>query len=136
MANDTATLKFTLSYTEDGQTVSVPAKTVLCPFVGKSLATVDIPDGTAQDTELDVPVGSIGDGCSLLLLENDSGQDLKVNVNGGAAASHDLPDGGICVVVCADALSAARQVLTCTVETTAAQVGSGRVRVYAFGDPE
>lgn len=127
MANDTATMKLTLSYTDDGQTVNVPAK---------SLSTVDVPDGTLADVEIPIPLGSIGTGCTLLLIENDTGQDLKLEIAGAATPSHDLPDGACVVVLAANDLPAARKLTACSVHTSAPQVGGGRVRVYAFGDPE
>lgn len=136
MANSVATLKLALTYAAPGgQSVTVPQQTINAAFQASSVGFVDIPDATAGDTEIPVPMGSIGTGATLCILKNNSGQDLKVEINGAAAPSHDLPAGGFTVIAMAD-LPTARKLTAISVATTGVQAGAGSVEYFLFGDPE
>lgn len=135
MANDTASVTLALTYTRNGQTITIPTKRINAPFQAYVDGDVDVPDATAGDTEIAIPMGSIGTGATLVVLENDTGQDLKVEIAGAAAPSHDLPDGGFAVILAAAELPAARKLTALSIHTTGVQAGAGKVRFHVFGDP-
>ncbi len=88
MTNKLATFKVSLSYPgSGGETVKPPDVSVAAPFSAGAFLDggVDIPDTTAASTEYALSFGSIA-AATGLIVENQTGQDLHVKLNGGPAA--------------------------------------------------
>lgn len=97
MSNKTAALKWNLNYTDnDGQTIRAPAngqETVNAPYQSDAQGSVDVPDTTPADTEYSVPFGAVDAAATYLEIENRTGADLKVKVNGPTSATGTLVAG-------------------------------------------
>lgn len=84
MTNKLASFKVTLTYPDtDGNTVKPADVSVASPFGfgGSIVGGVDVPDLAADATEYAIPFGSIASATGLFL-ENRTGQDLHVKLNG------------------------------------------------------
>jgi hypothetical protein len=135
MANLTATLKLSLTYTGPGdESVSVPTEVVQCPYQSQIAGTIDVPDATASSTSLSIPFGTISKP-TLVMIENRTGQELDVKINGAAAASHTLPDGAHMVPLAADDKATGTSITSLALITTALQSGAGLIAYRIFGDP-
>ena len=133
MANQTATMKTNLTYQSGGGSVTMPTLTIAAPYEASSPTRVDVPDATAADVEIDLPMGSIGTALTGLIVVNHTGQDLEVSIN-GSEDLWELPDGGFFAYGCA-AAPATVPLTEVSVTTTGIQAGAGYVDVWAFGDP-
>jgi hypothetical protein len=135
MANLSATLKLILTYTgPGGESVSVPTEVVACPYQSQIAGTIDVADATAAATSLSIPFGSIAVP-TLILIGNDTGQELDVKINGAAAASHSIPADGSMVVLAAATAPAETPVTALALITSATQTGAGLISYRIFGDP-
>ncbi len=135
-ANLNARLGLTLSYTnEEGGTSTMSPIALAAQYQSQSHGTIDVPDTTVSATEYPIPFGSVDDGASLMILENRSGQDLEVNLNGkdDDTHHHDIPIGGVLVLGGLHA-SAGHPLLSAVVVTTATQSGAGLISYRVFGD--
>lgn len=138
MANKTAILKYALQYeTAEGQSALVPPNgtaRVQCPYQAQSVGSLDVPDTTTSATSYSIPFGSIGVAATLVVLENKTGQELAVKINGASSASHRMKDGGVLILGEA-AAPGTTPITAVSVATTATQSGAGFVAYYVFGDP-
>lgn len=135
MANQLATVKVSLAYTgPSGQQEAPPTQQVVAPYQAQNVGAIDVPDSTASSTTYSIPFGSIGTAASLVVLQNNTGQELAIKINGAAAASHHMAQGGM-LVIAENSAPGSTPVLSVSVTTTAMQAGAGSVGYYVFGDP-
>lgn len=135
MANLLATLRLSLVYpAPGGQSVTVPQIQVNVPFQGSSVGFIDVPDETAAEAEIAVPFGTVDEGAGLVFLQNDTGQELDLKINGEASDMALAPGAVWCSA--SAALPAGTPLTELAVVTTAEQSGSGRIGYWVFGDPE
>ncbi len=88
-----ATARLALSYVDpDGAASAAPAITVQAPFEGQTHGSIDVPDLAADGTEYNVSFGSVNE-ATLVLLKNNTGQDLLARVNDAPSASGTLISG-------------------------------------------
>lgn len=88
MSNKIANFKVSLSYQgSSGETVKPPDTAVAAPFAAGGFVTggVDVPDTAALGTEYALNFGSIA-GATGLIVENSTGQDVYVKLNGQPAS--------------------------------------------------
>ena len=135
MSNKTATAKINLSYkSASGASVVWPEFSVGAPYQGANVATIDVPDTATEDTEFDVPFGSI-ESASLVLIVNRLGQDILAHINPGEDTNptHTIAPGGSFLhagsTVGGTPISAMKLVLT------ANQTEPGLLECLVFGDP-
>lgn len=84
MANKTASFQIRLSYEgPDDETVTAPHLAIAVAYGegAQLVGGIDIPDLAASGTEYEVPFGTIAS-ATAMLIENRSGQDLHVRING------------------------------------------------------
>jgi len=93
---------------------------------------IDVPDATAANTVYAIPFGTVA-GATLLVIENQTGQDVAIALNGGTYDTH-LPTGGKLIMASAG-LPAAAKVASANVKILATQVGAGTIVGRVFGDP-
>jgi len=118
----------------DGDNVVMPAKLVTANYAAQNHGVMDIPDATAGATVFNVPFGLITVDATAGMIFNNSGQPLSVKINGAAAASQTIPNGGM--FAWANPVTAgATPILAISLTTTALQVGAGSVTYHLFGDP-
>lgn len=87
MPNSTATFQFRLSYTDTDSTAqTAPAFSVAAPHSlgAQTVGGIDVPDAATASTEYSVPFGAVG-AATGLLIENRTGQDLAIRLNGQPA---------------------------------------------------
>lgn len=135
MSNKIATMKVSLSYTdEEGNPATLGPIACACPYQGQIHGALDVPDAEASATVHAVPFGSIGTAATLAIIENKTGQELAVKLNGAATASHHIAAGG--VMAFGEAVAPGTTPLTSiSLTTTAPQVGAGTIAFHLFGDP-
>lgn len=135
MPNQSAYFSLQASYVgPDGDNVVMPAKLVTVSYAAQNHGTIDVPDTTAAATVYNVPFGAITVDATAGMIFNNTGQTLKLKVNGAAAVSQTLPSGGM--YAWANPSSAgATPVLAISLETSAIQAGAGTVTYHVFGDP-
>ncbi len=135
MPNQAAYFSLQASYVgPDGDNVVMPAKLVTVNYAAQNHGTIDIPDATASATTYNVPFGLINVDATGGMIFNNSGQPLEVKINGAAAASQTIPNGGM--FCWANPVSAgSTPILSISLRTTALQVGAGTVTYHIFGDP-
>jgi hypothetical protein len=134
MSNKTATLKYTLTYTQPGGGAgSIPSTTILCPYAASDVGEVDVADATVTATEFPIPFGSIDVGATLLIIFNNTTQELIVKVNAGAIEQN-LAVGKSAVFSPGGVLGGA-PITDASVTTTDAVAGDGTVGYFVFGDP-
>jgi hypothetical protein len=135
MADLIANLKLILSYqAPGGGTVSVPAISINAPFQASVVGFLDVPDATIAETPVAVPFGSIADGATLVVLQNQTGQELDITIN-GQTSDVAFSDEGVAVIAAAS-LPDGTPLTALGVITTAPQAGPGKVGYFVFGDPE
>jgi len=135
MSNKIATLKYSVSYTgPNGEVVSPPTQQVLAPYQAQAVGTIDVPDAESASTVHAVPFGGIGVACTLGTIENQTGQELAVKINGASTPSHHIAPGGAFVFGEAVAPGSA-PVTALSLTTTAQQSGAGFISYRLFGDP-
>ncbi len=136
MANKTATLKVNITYVgSSNETVVAPTLTKTVPYTAMSDGILDVPDTTASATVYNLPFGSIGAAATCCIIENRTGQDLVVKINGPTDSGlHSLASGGL-FVFGADDSASRNPVTSASVTTTLTQSGAGEVGFRLFGDP-
>ncbi len=128
-------MTFQLTYVgPDGDQVVMPQRTVLSSYQAQNHGTIDVPDTTASATAYDVPFGGITVDATCGLVENRTGQELEVKINGAAAASQTLPNGGV-FAWANPTDSGGTPILAISLKTTAMQMGDGYINYHLFGDP-
>ncbi len=88
MSNKSARFTVSLSYTgADDETVTPPAIAIASPYSAGAFAVggIDIPDAATASTEYPISFGSVAE-ATAMLIENKSGQDLYVKLNGQPAS--------------------------------------------------
>lgn len=136
MANKTASFTLNLSYIgPDGDAVSIPAKSASVSYQAQTHGTIDVPDATASATSYSVPFGGIGVDATGGIIENKTGQPLEVKINGAAAASQTIPDGGVFTWMNPGLTAGSTPILAIALKTTAMQAGAGYINFHLFGDP-
>lgn len=133
MANSTGSVKITLSFPGPGGATIAAALSVLPSFQASSFGQVDVPDTTPSSTAFSIPFGSIAVGASLVLIQNKTGQEMSLKLNGSAALQN-IPDQGVVLLPVA-ALPAASKLTAVSLTTTATQSGAGTIDFYVLGDP-
>lgn len=136
MSNKTATLKLNLTYVASGgDTVVAPAVTKTVPYTSLSEGFLDVPSSTASATSYSLPFGSIGVAATCGIVENRTGQDLVLTLNGPSASGlHSLASGGM-FAFGMETSSYRNPVTSMTATTTVTQVGAGEIGYRLFGDP-
>lgn len=135
MPNQAAYFSLQASYVgPDGDNVVMPAKLVTANYAAQNHGTIDVPDTQAAATVYNVPFGAITVDATAGAIFNNTGQALKMKVNGAAAVSQTLPSGSM--YAWANPSSAgATPVLAISLETSAIQSGAGSITYHLFGDP-
>ncbi len=134
MANKTATVKLGITYTgPSGESLSLPTKTVLCPYETSLVTALDIPAATPAG-DFDVPFGTLDVDVTCALLVNETGQEINISLNGGAPA-YTLPDGCFVMLKAATAIASDTPLTSIKVTLTDTQGEAGSVGCYLFGDP-
>lgn len=134
MPNKSCTVSTVLSYQAPDGSVRSVTKSVNCEFQSSVEGAIDVPDAQAAATVYNIPFESIAVDTRAIMIENQTGQPLKVKINGAATASHTLAPGGI-QLVGEPAASGATPILSLSLETTVPQVGAGQINYWVFGDP-
>lgn len=80
MSNSTAVVKASVRGNPHPEALSLSV-----PFQSENAGTVDIQDGTAAGTTKTIPFGAVDVEGQALVIENDSGQDLVLKLNGSAS---------------------------------------------------
>jgi hypothetical protein len=136
MSNKLASLTCSLVYTgPNGEIVKPPDVAISAPYQAESVGIVDVPDATTTATVFTIPFGPIGTECTLAVVDNNTGQDLSVKLNGAGTASHRIPAGGRFVHAAPAAGSAGTPLTSMTLTTTGTQAGAGSIAYRLFGDP-
>lgn len=135
MSNKTATLKLSVAYTDpEGNSATLGPMSVVCPYQAQSHGAIDVPDTEASSTVHTVPFGSIGTAASCVVVENKTGQELAVKINGAATASHRIAAGA--AMAFGEAVAPGTTPITSlSLTTTAIQAGAGTIAYHIFGDP-
>ncbi len=134
MANKSASLKITLSYqAPGGSQASFAPSTITIPYSAQAESTVDVPDTTAAATVFPVPFGSIADGATMLIVQNNLDTAITLKINGGDL-ENSIPAGKFGMVQVGD-LGAAPITSADIVTTADPQAGDGSVDCFVFGDP-
>ena len=132
MPNSLASFKVTLTYPSGGGSVSIPAQSLDVPFQGESVNTIDVPALEAMTTSHAVSFGSVA-AATGVLVKNDTGQDLDVKINGAAAVSHSIPDGGVMFI--GGLTEPTTPISSMALITTEAQgATAGQIYTWVFGD--
>ncbi len=134
MANLVAQFRFQLGYTDQDGNYQTALSTVNSNYLAQNHGSIDVPDMTAAATVYNVPFGSIAVDSTCGMITNKTGQPLKLKINGAAAASQTIPDGGV-FAWANPAPAGATPVLALSLETTAIQAGQGSIAYHTFGDP-
>lgn len=136
MANNTATVRVSLSHpAPGGGTATPPSIVVSAPYEAQLAGDIDIPDTTADATEFELPLGSIGTEITGLIIKNDNNAAIGIRLNSavGDADIYSLAAGG--VFVHAAPTDDDAPITAAAITTTAEQSGNGRVAFWLFGDP-
>lgn len=135
MPNLTANWQLNLQYTgPDSDTVTMPTLYASSPYQAQTHGTIDVPDGTAMATVYAVPFGAIAVDATCGVIENRTGQDLSLKINGAAAASQTIPTGGS-FTWANPGVAGSTPITSMSLTTTAAQTGAGSIIFHLFGDP-
>lgn len=135
MSNFAAALSIQLQYTgPSGNQINIPPITVSAEYQAQNAGVIDVPDATASATSYAVPFGAIDDLTTCGIILNQTGQPLELKVNGAAAASQTIPDGGVYLWGFPNSTGAI-PTLSASLKTTAMQTGTGYIAYYLFGDP-
>lgn len=135
MSNKTATLSYSLQYTdEDGKAKTSNSSSVVVPYQGQNVGSVDVPDTTASTTSYDIPFGEVTN-AFLVVVDNHTGQDLNIYINAGADPCFLLKDGSRYIAQALTSLTDTPLVTSVTAETTATQDGAGLISYKVLGDP-
>jgi hypothetical protein len=133
MADKTATFTFGCVYEDDLQgTVTVPPVSVSVPYQATFGGDVDVPALAAAATVFALSFGSIASATGLLV-QNNTGQDLGVRINGAIADEFQVPDGS-CKAFALPATPATNGVTAISLVTTEEQVLAGSIAYRLFGD--
>lgn len=136
MSNFTASLSIQLQYTGPlGNQITVPPIAIAALYQAQNVGVIDVPDTTASATVYDVPFGTIDELTTCGVIFNQTGQPLEIKINGAAAASNTIPDGGVFPWGFPGLSAGSIPILAIELETTAMQSGAGYVAYYLFGDP-
>ncbi len=136
MSNFTASLNVQLQYTGPlGNQINIPAIALAALYGAQNVGVIDVPDATASATVYAVPFGEIKVAATLGILVNQTGQPLELKVNGAAAASETIPDGGVYLWGFPGTAPGTIPVLAASLKTTAIQAGAGQIAYFLFGDP-
>lgn len=134
MSNSTASFLFNLSYIgPSSEAVTMPQQSVNSLYQAQNEGIIDVPDTTASATSFPVPFGGITTDATGGIIQNRTGQNLTVKINGAASASHSIPHGGI--FCWANPSTASTPITSLALITTAIQSGSGQIAYRLFGDP-
>jgi hypothetical protein len=135
MPNLSATIKRILSYTgPSSESLLLPTEVLAAPYQAQLAGTIDVPVDVADNDPFDIPFGSIA-APTLVIIENASGQELEVKINGAAAVSHTIPNGGFMIPVASSSSAAIGTPIT-AIQLIATGTGSavGRIAYRIFGD--
>ena len=136
MSNFAANLSLQLQYTGPlGNQINIPTITLAAAYAAQNVGVIDVPDTQASATVYTVPFGEIKVAATLGILVNQTGQSLELKVNGAAAASETIPDGGTYMWGFPGTAPGTIPVLAATLKTTAIQAGAGQIAYFLFGDP-
>lgn len=114
----------------DGNPVTPAATAVSCPYCVAIAGHLPIPDGTPAGVEFDIPFTGIASACSLLRIENITGQELGMAWGGNFMPS--LPPGGLLFWAFPVAVMS-RPITSLRFFTTAPQSGVGKIVYSAMG---
>jgi hypothetical protein len=131
MSNSIASLKLTLSAPGPGGSTYTLSKSVLAPFKGAAVDTIDVP---AESTDtFSVSFGTVDTAATLVVVLNQTDGDLAVKINGAGTASHNIAAGGV-MAFGQDAAPAGAPLLG--IDLVAATTEAGSIGTWVFGDPE
>jgi hypothetical protein len=135
MSNKTARLTLNLTYKGvDGETVTVPTVAFDSPYQSQMVGTIDHPDGTTA-TCYEIPFGAIGTDATLILVTNNTSNEIKFKFNSDDTVQYSVAAGGICIPKAAALASTCDQLVRVRVLTHGTQVGDGLISFRVFGDP-
>ncbi len=139
MSNKAGTLKINMTYKGASNEVArLPECAVSFSYMAQSHGTVDVPTDALEAAEITIPFGSVGTHATMVVIQNRTGQDVEVKVNGQAPQTHhhDLASGG--VLILGGPLVPADNKLTevtFTLSDDQLAFGAGEIEYHVFGDP-
>ncbi len=139
MSNKAGTLKINMTYKgASGEIARLPECAVAFSYMAQSHGTVDVPTDALEDAEILIPFGSIETHATMVILQNRTGQDVEVKVNGQNPETHhhNLATGG--VLVLGGPLVPADNKMTevsFTLSDDQLAFGAGDIEYHVFGDP-
>lgn len=133
MSNSNASLTVDLSFPLGSENPALEFK-VTCPFAASNSGYIDVPDTTTSATVYSVPFGTVASP-TLVLLYNQTGQDMGVRLNAAMSNEYRLPTGGVALPIGCPAVAGGTPLTAVSVVTTGTQTGAGRVFYAVFGDP-
>lgn len=126
-----ATLSFVLNYEDaDGRPLRMASQPITIPYKNACQGAIPVPQGSAQGTEVDVPMVGLPTGATLVLIENQTGQELNA-AWGGNWMPH-LGVGGVELYV-NPTVPQAGDITQLRFMLTGAQVADGAINFWAFG---
>lgn len=123
-----ATARLQVSFTGPTNVGTAVAMAATLAYVGSAAGFIDIPKTTVTATTYQVPFGSIASG-KVAAIQNNTGQDLHVSVNGSEDV-FTVPPGGVCMPSCGEAAG----ITALSVTTTATMTEDGTVSYLVLGD--
>lgn len=134
MANKLAALRWSLSYPgAGGATDTVPTTTSNCEFLAQNVGTIDIASGTTTATPFTIPFGAVGVMATLLLVFNNTAQELILKIDATALIQH--IKAGQWAILALGNVAGTTPVTAATVTTTDAVAVASSVDFLVFGDP-
>jgi hypothetical protein len=126
-----STLTFACTWEDaDGNPIHPKPRTIQIPCTVGAQGAIPVPPGTASGTEVDVPFPGILSAATLVVIENETGQELNV-AWGGNWAPH-LPAGAT-LIYAMPAVPAAGAITSLRFMLTQQQVGAGLINYTVLG---
>lgn len=121
-----------LTYVGPGDTSIVETSTNTAPYTASNVGIIDIPAATSSATVFAIPVGSIAK-IKAFKLKNTNTLDMGIRFNSAGADEFQLAPG--CEISMSQPVaSAANDLTSISVVTTASQVSGGTFEFHVFGD--
>jgi hypothetical protein len=121
-----------VTYTAPGGSVVSKSMNVACPYDAAVLGTIDIPMGTMDNTVFALAFGSIASP-TFLLVENKSGHDIAIRINGAMADEYQIANGST-QLIALPAAAAAVPISSMSVVTTTMTAADGTVDYIILGE--
>ncbi len=134
MSNKKVTCKASISYIDaDGQSATLPQKTIDAEYQAQVHGGFDIPDTTVAG-DFVIPFGSIAK-ATAVLIENRTGQAIDLAINGGDVGYEALADGKDLLFIASMLPGGSTPISNITATTGTTQDGAGVIAFHIWGDP-